>query len=70
MQRNSHLVVEFMHGHGQFSTETYNEIKSECSEYELYHGVTSKKCQAALDKMDEEKGYKQPSHGRQSEGSF
>jgi carboxypeptidase C (cathepsin A) len=49
--------VEFFHGHGQFSTKTYNEIQQACSEEELSCGATSSACKAALDKMDEEKGY-------------
>jgi len=49
--------VEFQHGHGQFSTKTYNEIMEKCGEEQLYHGVTTSECRAALDKMDEEKGY-------------
>jgi len=49
--------VEFYHGHGQFSTKTYNEIQMECSSDELYYGVSSSGCKAALNKMEEEKGY-------------
>lgn len=49
--------VEFWYGHGQFSTQTYNEIQKSCSQDELYYGVKTSACRAALNKMDEEKGY-------------
>lgn len=49
--------MEFQHGHGQFSTKTYNEIQQKCSREELFYGVETQSCKKALDKMDEEKGY-------------
>lgn len=49
--------IEFQHGHGQFSTKTYEEIHRTCDREELAHGVKDAKCQAVLDRMDEEKGY-------------
>eukprot|EP00403_Amphidinium_massartii_P010278 CAMPEP_0178418538 /NCGR_PEP_ID=MMETSP0689_2-20121128/25139_1 /TAXON_ID=160604 /ORGANISM="Amphidinium massartii, Strain CS-259" /LENGTH=495 /DNA_ID=CAMNT_0020039933 /DNA_START=99 /DNA_END=1587 /DNA_ORIENTATION=- len=51
-----YFQVEFFHGHGQFSEKTYAEIQSSCGK-ELVEGVKSKSCIAALNKMDEEKGY-------------
>jgi hypothetical protein len=52
-----YFEVEFFHGHGQFSDKTYQEIKDACTFDELAHGVKTKGCRAALNKMDEEKGY-------------
>jgi carboxypeptidase C (cathepsin A) len=49
--------VEFFHGHGQFSDKTYREIKTTCSEDELFNGVKDTSCKKVLDKMDAERGY-------------
>jgi len=49
--------VEFFHGHGQFSDKTYREIQTKCSVKELVEGVRNASCKAALDKMEDEKGY-------------
>eukprot|EP00931_Biecheleriopsis_adriatica_P057113 TRINITY_DN33876_c0_g1_i1.p1 TRINITY_DN33876_c0_g1~~TRINITY_DN33876_c0_g1_i1.p1 ORF type:complete len:515 (-),score=67.70 TRINITY_DN33876_c0_g1_i1:233-1777(-) len=49
--------VEFFHGHGQFSDKTYAEIQRVCPREELVNGVSTPACKAALDRMDEEKGY-------------
>lgn len=51
--------VEFFHGHGQFSTKTYNQIHKLCTTDELMNGgkKVSGQCQAVLDKMDKERGY-------------
>jgi len=53
-----YFSIEFYHGHGQFSTRTYNLIHSVCTKAELMNGGdVSFKCKAALDQMDKEKGY-------------
>lgn len=56
-EKGPYFQVEFFHGHGQFSDETYNEIKRVCPHEELVSGVRTPACAAALDRMDEEKGY-------------
>eukprot|EP00930_Biecheleria_cincta_P095710 TRINITY_DN8764_c0_g1_i2.p1 TRINITY_DN8764_c0_g1~~TRINITY_DN8764_c0_g1_i2.p1 ORF type:complete len:539 (-),score=80.92 TRINITY_DN8764_c0_g1_i2:95-1624(-) len=55
--RGPFFTVEFFHGHGQFSDKTYAKIQRSCSHHELVNGVSSASCKAALDLMDEEKGY-------------
>eukprot|EP00928_Gymnodinium_smaydae_P024388 TRINITY_DN19742_c0_g1_i1.p2 TRINITY_DN19742_c0_g1~~TRINITY_DN19742_c0_g1_i1.p2 ORF type:complete len:536 (-),score=111.61 TRINITY_DN19742_c0_g1_i1:66-1673(-) len=55
--RGPYFEVEFYRGHGQFSDKTYRRIKAACSDAELKNGVESSTCKAALDQMDEEKGY-------------
>jgi len=51
------FMVEFWHGHGQFSTSTYRNIKGACPRDELANGVRTDGCKTALDRMDEERGY-------------
>jgi len=54
--RGPYHHVEFFHGHGQFSTKTYNKIHEVCKD-ELWNGVTSDACKNLLDKMNDEVGY-------------
>ncbi|CAK0810256.1 unnamed protein product, partial [Prorocentrum cordatum] len=54
--------AEFFHGHGQFSTKTYEAIGQQCSPGELALGEragspVSPGCRAVLDRMDEEIGF-------------
>lgn len=53
------FTVEFFHGHGQFSTRTYNKIRQACSEHDLLHGVpfSQTECREALAQMDRERGF-------------
>ncbi len=52
--------IEFMYGHGQFSTKTYDAIKKNCPREQLvgFNGlqVTNKACKALLAQADEEVG--------------
>jgi len=50
--------VEFFHGHSQFSTELYKEIKKACTDM-MMHGTKpmSKSCSALIDQMADEVGY-------------
>ncbi|CAE7939463.1 Serine carboxypeptidase 1 [Symbiodinium microadriaticum] len=52
-----YFTVEFFHGHGQFSDKTYKLIQEACSKEELVNGAKTAQCHAALDKMDQERGY-------------
>jgi len=52
-----YFTVEFFHGHGQFSDKTYKLIQETCSKEELVNGAKTAQCHAALDKMDQERGY-------------
>jgi len=56
-EQGPYFTVEFFHGHGQFSDKTYAEIQKVCPREELVHGVHTKACKDALNRMDEEKGY-------------
>lgn len=56
-ERGPYFQVEFFHGHGQFSDQTYNDIQRLCPHEELVNGVHTPACAAVLDRMDEEKGY-------------
>lgn len=57
VQGGPHFMVEFWHGHGQFSVNTYKEIQAACPRHELVDGVRTDECRSSLDKMDVERGY-------------
>lgn len=56
-ENGPYFLIEFLHGHGQFSDKTYKKIKTVCSHDELVHGVQNMQCKTALDQMDAEKGF-------------
>ena len=48
--------IIFMYGHGQFSTNLYNDLLSVCGLEQLQYGVTEKACEDLLDQVDEQIG--------------
>lgn len=50
------FLVEFLHGHGQFSEALWEEIVRVCPREQLRDGVRDEACARALDRMDEEAG--------------
>jgi hypothetical protein len=51
-----YYIMEFMHGHGQFSNILYNTIISSCSEADLRNGNLNATCIALIDNMWNEIG--------------
>lgn len=54
--KGPHFQVEFLHGHGQVSEDTYKIITNNCTRDELIYGVTEPKCKGAIDRMETEVG--------------
>lgn len=50
------FLVEFLHGHQQYSEALHAQIMAACPAHELRDGVRSEGCKARLDEMDEEVG--------------